>query len=84
MTGTIKKIWPATLGQSGKIYQRIEFTLADGKWAQTYLCQSFRNFAGWKPVLKEGLVLDNLKVKAEGVIDADSKPHIFTLPNTQA
>ena len=59
----------------GKKYIRVYFKILEtGKFAKTDLVMGFRNFKRWKPYLKVGNVLDNLRLKDEKTIDADSFP----------
>lgn len=70
MTGEIIKIEEKKSKNGGKYYF-ILFRLEDGKTALTYLVPKHRNFKRWKPYLKVGTILENLRLK-NGIVDGDS------------
>jgi len=79
MIGKITKI--DTLKSSrnkGEAFKRVYFKLKirEGEfvWAKTDIVMSFRNYKNWKGLLLEGNILDGLKLKVPGTVDADSKP----------
>ena len=82
MFATLKKIDPERKSQNGNTYIRIYLELESGGFVMTDLCEGFRNFRRWEPVLFAGR-----GTKIEGVcligptkVDADSKIRIIQEP----
>lgn len=71
MTATIITI-QRKLSQYGGYYFLVMFKGEDGRSYMTYVYPRMRNYARWKPLLKEGITLTNLNVKSKTLIDADS------------
>ena len=61
----------------GDTFFYVFFKDQNGKSFRSCIYQNMRNFAKWKNVLKNGMVLDNLTLKDKGLIDADSQFHII-------
>ena len=51
----------------------VEFLDDENHWSRTFLVPTHHNYKNWKPLLKEGNVLGNLKLKGSDMVDADSK-----------
>ena len=65
----IKKIIPK---RSSVPYFRVQMKDVDtGEFYQTDIVPSFRNFSKWRGKLEEGNVLDGMRLKSPGKIDAD-------------
>lgn len=73
MNGTITRIDARKKG-NGAEFKRVYFEMADGGWAKTDLCPSYRNWNRWKELLDVGNELTNLKLKTNSTVDADSYP----------
>lgn len=72
LTATIIKIHPLASGKKFEAaFHRVEFQTKAGGWAKTDLCPKFRNFARWKPYLRVGARLTELRIDGTE-IDADS------------
>ena len=84
MTGEIIKILPLTKSVNGNSYIRVEFKLSNGKWAKTDICPDYRNYQRWKNIIKVGNNLDNLILKNNDTIDADSFPEILKTADEKA
>jgi hypothetical protein len=57
--------------------------LTTGPITKTYLCDSYDNYAYWRKALRVGTVIDQLHFKADGLVDADSKPRVLFQPPEQ-
>jgi len=59
--------------------------LSNGSYARTNLVPTFRNFKNWKEIIKygKGTIVDNIELKGDILIDADSKPRIILKPLKQ-
>lgn len=82
MIATITKIDEPKESRSGKYsFRRVHFEAFDEEgnkeWYKTDLCDTFRNYANWKSLLKIGNTLSNLELKDKTTVDADSKPVLF-------
>lgn len=72
----------------GKSFYYVFFKDENGKSFRSCIYVNMRNFEKWKRVLKSGMVLDNLKLKQKGLIDADSNFNVigvreFTKPKVE-
>jgi len=74
MTGEIIKIHEKKMSRNGNVFIRVEFKMSDGSWAKTDLCPDYRNFNRWKGLGLVGQILDNLTMKSDKEVDADSSP----------
>lgn len=70
MIGEIIRIEEKQSKNGGKYYL-VLFRLEDGKTSLTYLVPEHRNFKRWRPYLKVGTILENLRLK-NGIVDGDS------------
>ena len=66
---------------TGEKFIRVYFKLANGKFAKMDLVPFFRNFARWKMFLRVGAFVDELRLKDEKTVDADSFPVFRTEMN---
>lgn len=74
ITAKITKIDQQKNGSEGEGFIRVYFQrLPDKKWFKTDLCPTYRNFRRWERFLVVGNVLDELTLKNDSTIDADSK-----------
>lgn len=76
--GLIQKIDPIKLSRnSGTGYIRVYFKLKDDEgnysWGKTDLVPTYMNYRSWEEYLTVGAVLDDLKLKSNLTVDADSK-----------
>ena len=72
---TITKVDLPRIGTDRKRYQLVTFRLAKGGTAISYISPDMNNYQRWKPHLRPGAVLDNLRLLPdEKTIDADSHP----------
>ena len=72
MRAEIIKIHDLQYSRNGNTFIRVEFQMENSTWAKTDICPDYRNYERWKNYLKVGAVLENLKLKRAGEIDADS------------
>lgn len=87
LVGTITAIHKLKWG-NGTDFRRITFKLADGSFAKTDLCPTYRNFKRWEPLLLVGAILDGLDLKTSlsrslVTVDADSHPKILGMEVTK-
>ena len=61
----------------GDSFLYVFFKDENGKSFRSCIYKNMRNFQKWEKVLKPGMVLDNLKLKIKGLIDADSQFQII-------
>lgn len=83
MKAKITKINHKKFSRNGDVfYQRINFQLEDGSFAQTDLVSSFRNYGWWLPVIEAGVGtwIRNVEIKHNGKVDADSRVEITQAP----
>ena len=57
----------------GDIFFYVFFKDQNGQSLKSCIYPNMRNFQKWDRVVKPGMVLDNLKFKKKGLIDADSQ-----------
>ena len=57
----------------GDIFFYVFFKDQNGQSLKSCIYLNMRNFQKWDRVVKPGMVLDNLKLKKKGLIDADSQ-----------
>lgn len=78
---TIMEVGAVRRSRHGGFYQYVFFKeWLTGKSYRTCLSPGMGNFARWDGLLKEGNVLDNLRVITRGgneIIDADSIPQLI-------
>jgi hypothetical protein len=72
MNGTIKWVSDAMTNKRNELYKTVTFQMEDGTRPKTYITPKMKNYAQWKPLLTEGTVIGGLRLKREGLIDADS------------
>ena len=79
MKAEIIKIHRLKSSKTEASFIRVEFKMEDGSWAKTDIVPVYRNYKRWKPLLAKGVgtQLDNLKLRREGEVDADSYPYAF-------
>ena len=65
----------------GDTFFYVFFKDQNGKSFRSCIYQNMRNFAKWHKILRSGMVLDNLSLKAKGLIDADSSFQIVGIRN---
>ena len=79
MWGEIIKIDKAKKSKHpGDEFVRVYFKLENKKFAKMDLVSTFRNFARWKGLLRVGNFIDNLRLRDEKTVDADSFPALRT------
>tara|TARA_R110000751_G_scaffold82206_2_gene165494 strand:- start:272 stop:583 length:312 start_codon:yes stop_codon:yes gene_type:complete len=72
----------------GQTFYYVFFKDENGKSFRSCIYVNMRNFEKWKSILKSGMVLDNLRLKQKGLIDADSNFNVvgireFTKPKIE-
>ena len=72
MEGTIKFVSPTKENRRKELYKVVTFKMDDGSGPRTYITKGMKNEARWKDLLVEGTRVGGLKLKKEGLIDADS------------
>jgi hypothetical protein len=79
MIAFVHKIHPNKYSRNGNIFTRIEFMSDEGKWFKTDVCQDYRNYSRWIPVIEAGVgtKLDGLQVRNDSEVNGDSYPKII-------
>lgn len=72
MNGTITFISEPMVNKRNERYKLVTFNMDDGSRAKTYLTPTMKNYPRWKPLLTVGTRVTGLRLKREGLIDADS------------
>ena len=57
----------------GDVFFYVFFKDQNGQSLKSCIYPNMRNFQKWDKVVRTGMVLDNLKLKHKGLIDADSQ-----------
>tara|TARA_R110000796_G_scaffold206680_2_gene323006 strand:- start:20 stop:343 length:324 start_codon:yes stop_codon:yes gene_type:complete len=60
----------------GDVFFYVFFKDENGQSLKSCIYPNMRNFQKWDKVVRPGMVLDNLKLKHKGLIDADSQFHV--------
>lgn len=67
---------------NGAEFKRVYFKPEPGKgtWCKTDLCDTYRNYSRWKPLLTVGNELGGLTLKDPRTVDADCRPFLIRKP----
>jgi hypothetical protein len=72
MNGEISYVGQPIANPRNEVFQVVTFLMEDGSKPKTYVTKTMKNYNKWKDLLVEGTQVTGLKLKKQGLIDADS------------